>query len=255
MMIWIGIFVLAWLIIMGLMSFLWVINFFRSEPNRIDLFWGIGPLIAGAIFLCHEEISPPRLYVLSLLGFWGGRLSAYAWLIHPIKPLNDKLHRVLQQKRFKNIYLFCHYQVQGFWMVILALPFLFIGRYEVEMGGLQFALGTFVLSMIISESIADTQIYAFLSEKKPGIYQEGLWQYARHPNYWFEGLMWLGFGFMACQVTYGWIGLISPVVYYFVATEKWLPLMERGLLERDSAEYESYQKSVPAFWFGFKKSG
>lgn len=252
-MIWISTFALAWLAVAALMILLWLINLFKYDPDRIDLFWGIGPLIAGIIFLCHEDITPPRLYVLSLLGFWAGRLSAYLWLVAPLRLRPERLKQSLAQKRYRHIRLFGIYQLQGLRMTLVAIPCLWMGRQTMEMGGGQFALGTFILFMIILQSIADTQLYEHLSRKTETLYQSNVWYHSRHPNYFFEGMVWLGFAMMACTISGGWLSLLSPFVYVLCALFVWIPCIERNLVIHFPDAYPQYQQHTGKFWFRFRK--
>lgn len=252
-MIWISIFLLAWGGVAALMLLLWIINYFKPDPDRIDLFWGIGVLLAGVIFLCHDDITPPRLYVLSLLGFWAGRLSAYLWLIAPIRIRPEKLAFALKDKSPKGFKVLWHYQLQGLLMVSAALPCLLMGRLVIEMGLIQFAFGTVILFMIILQSVADTQLYEHLSHKTDELYHSNLWHTCRHPNYFFEGLMWLGFALMACTLSFGWVSLLSPIIYFLAAKLFWLPFMEHQLTEHFDQTYQVYQKQSFALFFRIPK--
>lgn len=250
-MIWITLFFSAVGVNSLLMLLLWFMHLVKNDPDRIDLFWGIGSLIAGLIFLCHDEITPPRLYVASLLGFWAGRLSAYLWLIGPLRHRPGRLTRLLENKKYKNTVLFFIYQFQGFAMTLIALPCLFMGRNEMAMSLVQFAFGTFILFMIILQSIADTELYEHLSAKREAIYELNLWRFCRHPNYFFEGAVLLGFTMMASTTFMGWMAILAPISYYLLARFYWLPLSEGRLVKEYQEAYSAYQADTYAFFFKF----
>ena len=43
----------------------------------------------------------------------------------------------------------------------------------------------------------------------------GLWRYSRHPNYFFESLVWWGSFIAALDSPYGWVAVVCPVLMLY----------------------------------------
>ena len=68
----------ALLVILGMMSFLWIISIIIKNVSIVDLFWGFGFVLANVFyFISTEGIGPRKLIVLILVTVWGLRLSGY----------------------------------------------------------------------------------------------------------------------------------------------------------------------------------
>lgn len=83
-------------------------------------------------------------------------------------------------------------------------------------------LGGVALALLI-ETIADAQLAAFKRDpaNKGQVCARGLWAWSRHPNYFGEWLVWVGFLLMSYNATYrGVPGLLCVgVMYYFLTRE------------------------------------
>jgi steroid 5-alpha reductase family enzyme len=80
----------------------------------------------------------------------------------------------------------------------------------------------------------------------------GLWRYSRHPNYFFEFLIWVSFAIVALPVQYGYLGLISPLlILFFLFRVSGIPVTEEQALRSKGEAYRKYQRSTSAFipWF------
>ena len=114
--------------------------------------------------------------------------------------------------------------------------------------------GIWLVSMI-GEAIADLQLHNF--KKNPAnagkTCRAGLWKYSRHPNYFFEWLIWVGYAVFALGSPWGWIGLISPaLILYFLlgvtgipATEAQALAQPRRRISRIPAHHECLRAMVP----------
>lgn len=100
------------------------------------------------------------------------------------------------------------------------------------------------------EAIADYQKFTFKSDmKNEGKWiQEGLWKYARHPNYFGEILVWAGI-YVACFIALSsierLIGLASPVLITLVLLfVSGVPLLEKSADKRwgNLKEYQGYKR-------------
>jgi len=98
------------------------------------------------------------------------------------------------------------------------------------------------------EVVADYQLKNFLTnpKNKGKLMTSGLWKYSRHPNYFGEGLMWIGIGVIALSVPYGYIALISPLlINYLLVYVSGVPLLEEKYKNRP--DFIAYAKRTNKF--------
>ena len=139
--------------------------------------------------------------------------------------------------------------------VVLSAPFL-IACLDIKapLGLLEkIGAGIWLVSML-GEAIADQQLHNF--KKNPAnagkTCRAGLWRYSRHPNYFFEWMIWVGYAVFALGSPWGWIGLISPaLILYFLLGATGIPATEAQALRSRGDEYREYQRTTSSFvpWF------
>ena len=111
---------------------------------------------------------------------------------------------------------------------------------------------------LIGETIADEQLQSFKREpaNKGKTCDTGLWYYSRHPNYFFEWLVWVGLFIYALGSPNGWIAFVSPLLmFYLMMYVSGVPLAEeQALLSRGQA-YKDYQQTTSVFFPLPKRKG
>jgi steroid 5-alpha reductase family enzyme len=112
---------------------------------------------------------------------------------------------------------------------------------------------TFLVAFL-GELAADWQLSRFKSDpkNKGKVCNVGLWRYSRHPNYFFEWLIWVSFALVASSAQYGYWGFLSPaLILYFLLRVSGIPATEEQALRSKGDAYRRYQKSTSAFvpWF------
>jgi steroid 5-alpha reductase family enzyme len=116
-----------------------------------------------------------------------------------------------------------------------------------------------VFVSLCGETLADGQLAAFRrrEENKGKVCTIGLWRYSRHPNYFFEWMIWVGFGVFALGSAYGWIGLIAPAsIYYLLRYKTGVPMAEESSLKSKGDAFRDYQTTTNEFFPGpFRSSG
>jgi steroid 5-alpha reductase family enzyme len=138
---------------------------------------------------------------------------------------------------------------------VLSLPFLLAlhdplkGIEELENAG----AWTFVVAFL-GEMTADWQLARFKRnpKNKGKVCNVGLWRYSRHPNYFFEWLIWVSFALVASSARYGYWGFLSPaLILYFLLRVSGIPATEEQALRSKGDAYRKYQKATSPFipWF------
>jgi steroid 5-alpha reductase family enzyme len=77
----------------------------------------------------------------------------------------------------------------------------------------------------------------------------GLWRYSRHPNYFFEWLVWVGFFVFALGSPMGWLAIVSPMImFYLLMYVSGVPMAEEQSLKSRGDEYRKYQAATSVFF-------
>ena len=104
----------------------------------------------------------------------------------------------------------------------------------------------------VGVSLADKQLRMFKQKHRDSrkeVCNTGLWKYSRHPNYFFEWVLWLGYIPLGILATGGpWLFLIPPVLYLFLAKVTGIPFVEARKLEASGEEYKNYVKTTSSFF-------
>jgi len=110
------------------------------------------------------------------------------------------------------------------------------------------------LIAISGEALADAQLAAFKrhAANRGRVCDAGLWRYSRHPNYFFEWLIWMAYAVFAFPSPYGYLALIIPaVMLFFLFKVTGIPATEEQSLRSRGDKYREYQRTTSRFvpWF------
>ena len=243
------------LIGMGTLIGLWLVYLWKRNPAVVDLGWAIGLTLMGLIHNLNSFRFFPDKFLISLLVlFWGGRLGGY--LFWTRIRLGKSLHR--NPRISAPLYFLIHYLIQGCFQTAVGFVFIFTAQIT-TLGSIWPKFGFLIWGIGYVGSItADTQLHRF--QKNPDnrgkVCQVGLWNYSRHPNYFFEILLWIGFALIGLPVRLGWLGLISPITLLLTMSLITGPISERQSLKSKPDAYRQYQKTTSMIipWFKTTKT-
>lgn len=246
---------LAIIWVTGLMLLLWLIHLPLKNAAIVDAGWaaGIG-LCAGLYWWYGPGYSGRRLLIALMVVIWSGRLALHLLfnriLFHPEEGRYVELRRKWGSGIEWKFLIF--YMAQGITCVLLSLPVLLaclddtFGLRPVE----QFAALLWVFAKS-GETIADIQLNRFKQNpaNKGQVCRDGLWSWSRHPNYFFEWLIWVSYALFAIACPFGWMGILSPVlILHFVLNVTGIPPTEEQALRSRGEAYAKYQREVSAFF-------
>ncbi len=98
-------------------------------------------------------------------------------------------------------------------------------------------------------AIADGQLRAFARSGAGGVCDRGLWRWSRHPNYFFECLLWSSYALIAPASGYpwGWLALLAPACITLLLTRiSGIPPLEEHMLAKHGEAYRAYQHRTSA---------
>lgn len=238
------------------MSFMWVLYRILKNPSVVDASWSIGLMASGLIYLGSIPITTRSAVIGTLLIIWALRLAGYLWYTRIHRGHVDKRYTELSTswKINQSLGFFLNFQLQG--LLIFIISFIFYWVSASNSTHLSFidgiAIGVVIVG-IIGESLADLQLNQFKKQRSGGVCTIGLWNYSRHPNYFFDWLTWLGFTLFSIQSNMGYLGIISLLFLYLIFTRVTGPLTERGSVQSRGQKYIDYQKQTSMFFPWFKR--
>ena len=238
------------------MCFVWMIYRLLKNPSVVDASWSIGLMMSGLIYLGLMPITPRTTVVSALLTLCALRLAGYLWYTRIHQGHIDKRYTELSNnwKINQSLGFFLNFQLQGLLIFIISFVFYLISSSNnSSLTGIDASAIVLVLIGVTGESVADLQLYRFKNRQKGGVCNIGLWNYSRHPNYFFDWLTWLGFTLFALQSNKGSLGMVSLLVLYLIFTRVTGPLTERGSVQSRGQKYIDYQKQTSMFFPWFKR--
>ncbi len=199
-----------------------------------------------------------RALVAALAVVWSLRLGTHlAIRVIGHHPVEDG--RYVQLRRdWAGVFapkMFGFFQLQAATVVLLGAAFVLAAVNPAPaLHPLEYAGAALWLLAISGEALGDAQLAHFKKNpaNKGQVCAVGLWRYSRHPNYFFEWLIWVSFFVFALGSPYGWIAIIGPAsILYLLLRVTGIPLTEEQSLRSRGDAYRRYQQTTSAFipWF------
>ena len=255
------------------MTVTWLVARKLRNNGIVDIVWsaGFAPLALLYFFLSHAgqrefDTYPRWIAITTMVVIWSLRLGSHLLVrVRAHHPLEDVRYAKLREEWGTNVdaRMFGFFQLQGLLQVLLSVPVMVVrldeNRYSDGIGlGLSGCLGVALwLTGLLGESLADRQLARFRADpaNKGKVCQTGLWNYSRHPNYFFEWLVWVGYAVFALGSPWGWLGLIAPaLMLHFLLNVTGIPMTEELSLKSKGDAYRDYQRTTSAFVPWFKKT-
>lgn len=249
---------LGTLVLLVQMFVLWAIAMHISNAGLVDVGWTIGLPILG---LLYAGLGPGywlRQWLLAAMVLvWGLRLSSHLLSRLLAEPEDGRYREIRRRWAGSNIALrfLCFFEFQGLLDVLLSLPMLLAAQNRApRLSGFEYAGFALWLLAVAGESAADAQLAAFKRSpvNRGRVCSRGLWRYSRHPNYFFEWLVWVAWMLFALGSPCGWLSAISPaLMLYFLLRVTGVAATEAHALKTRGEEYAEYQRSTSSFlpWF------
>jgi len=237
------------------MSFVWLVYRLIKNPSVVDASWSIGLMTSGLIYLWTLPITTRSFVISALLIIWALRLAGYLWYTRIRQGHVDKRYTELSTnwKISKSLGFFLNFQLQGLLIFIISFIFYLIRTSSNSSLSLIDGMAIVIVALgVIGESLADFQLNKFKIRQKGGVCNIGLWNYSRHPNYFFDWLTWLGFTLFAIQSNKGYLGIVSLLLLYVIFTRITGPLTERSSVQSRGQKYIDYQNQTSMFFPWFK---
>lgn len=253
-------FLYSFLLVSGLMTIVWVMQLKNKNAGIVDVVWAISFMCSTILFsLLIDGYAFREYIVIGLVSCWCVRLGYHLFIRNWGEPEDARYASMREKWGAKaNLNMFLFFQFQALASAILSFPFVLILRNpSYTFSGLEI-LGVLLFAIaIIGEAASDSQLKQFKrTAKKMDVCTVGLWNYSRHPNYFFEWLIWVSIFIIALPTPYGWVALYCPLLmWHFLNNVTGIAITELHMLQTRGNVYLNYQKATSAFipWFKLKR--
>jgi steroid 5-alpha reductase family enzyme len=236
-----------------MMFALWLLHLRMRNASVVDVGWATGIGLLAVLYAALGSGLPQRRVTVAILGgVWSIRLAVHLARRVAAEP-EDGRYAELRARWGGNLTVkfLVFFLGQGLLDVFLAIPFLAAAMnpapalHPIEVAGV-----SLWLISIIGEGVADEQLRRFKKDpsNRGRVCDVGLWHYSRHPNYFFEWLIWCAFALFALGSPFGWLSLGGPVLMlYFLLRVTGIPATETHAVQSRGDAYREYQRTTSAF--------
>jgi steroid 5-alpha reductase family enzyme len=238
----------------------WAFQRAARNGGWTDVFWTYGTGATCAVAALAPWGGDPgaawrRLMVAAMLAVWSLRLGTYVAL---------RVGRSPEDVRYADLRREWGAAFQSRMLVLLLLQapitaavgvaVLFSARYPDASFRLPDGLGLLVfLVAIAGETLADRQMKQFKNDpaNHGRVCDRGLWAWSRHPNYFFEALIWVAYPIIGLDLGRPWslASLLAPAIMFaIVRYGTGVPPLEKAMLGSKGEAYRRYQAEVSPFF-------
>lgn len=239
----------------AVMVLLWFVQRRTRNAGIVDAGWAlsVGALATLAATFSDGWIGR-RLAIAVVMATWGARLGLHLLRDRVIGRPEDGRYTELRRlwDATAEVRLFWFFQEQAMAVVFFALPALVASANPRPfLAPLELAALALWLLAFVGELTADRQLEQFKSDpaSRGRTCRAGLWRYSRHPNYFFEWLMWVAYALFALASPWGWLAISCPLaMLYLLFRVTGIPLTEAQALRSRGEDYRQYQQTTNAFF-------
>jgi steroid 5-alpha reductase family enzyme len=242
----------------AVMLALWAIQWKTRDAGVVDVGWAACLGLSAAFCAVTGPGDAERRLILGAMGaVWGLRLASHLLFDRVLKGPEDGRYQMMREKLGSRVQpvMLAFFEAQALLVVVLSAPFV-LGSLDTRPGPgwLDWTGLAIWIIGIAGESVADGQLKAFKKRatSKGQVCDVGLWRYSRHPNYFFEWLIWIGYATIATAAPMGWLAWSAPaLILFFVLKVTGIPPTEARALKSRPEAYRRYQQTTSAFfpWF------
>ncbi len=248
-------------VVAGMMFILWLLHFPLRNAAIVDVGWALGLALLAMIYAVHGAGYWRRTLLFApMVVIWGMRLGFHLLSTRVSGQPEEGRYVEIRRKWGSHIGLkfLLFFEFQALLCGVLSLPFLLAMHDPLKSDPAFDYTGAAIWAVaLLGEVTADAQLARFKKDpkNKGRVCNAVLWRYSRHPNYFFEWLIWVSFAIVALPVRYGYLGLVSPaLIFYFLFRVTGIPATEEQALRSKGEAYRKYQRTTSAFVPWFPKS-
>ena len=246
----------AWMLAAGLQLVLWLVQQRTKNAGIVDVGWALSFVLVVGLFAWRATSCVCSWGVIAAIAaVWSLRLGGY--LISRGAAHGPEEGRYLDLRTrwaphaARNFFVF--FQAQAALTGLLASAFVvpFFVEARDGSGWLRGLGGAIAILGILGESVADAQLARF--KKDPAhhgaVCDVGLWATSRHPNYFFEWCVWIGYAVYGIAFyPYGLIAIVpQAIILGSILGVTGIPPTENQAIRSKGEAYRAYQARVSKF--------
>ena len=249
---------IGWAGAASLMCLLWAWHLRRHNAGIVDVGWAAcvgGLAVFYGVFGGGDAAR--RAAIATMMAAWGTRLAWYLARDRIVgRPEDGRYAELRERGSYAATWkFFPFFQAQALIAVLLSFPaWVSAINPAPSFAAVEIvAVGVWLIALA-GETIADRQLEHFKAQ--PGnrgkTCRIGLWRYSRHPNYFFEWLVWVAYALFALASPHGWMAVACPLLMlYLLFRVTGIPATEAQALRSRGDDYRHYQATTSAFvpWF------
>ncbi len=232
---------------------LWLRGLTGRRMHALPELWGPAFVLLAFTSLIRSEFGGIRpLVAFFLVLIWAGRLWWHTARRARGQPEDRHLRRLRARWASgfprKSLVRLLGLQLAAVWVCSLAVQHAIVDAAPLPLGLIDgLALVLWGLGLAVSV-VADHQLAQARAASDGGVrvFAEGLWRYSRHPNYFGEILVSLGFYFLAAGGGSGLESIAAPAMFVVLVSRiSGIPRVEAGITARRPG-YDRYQSTTSA---------
>ncbi|PBQ30829.1 hypothetical protein CNR22_03245 [Sphingobacteriaceae bacterium] len=249
---------ISWAAVASIMLIVWLWALKIKNNGIVDIFWAFNFLVIAIItWLLADGFTGRKTLVCGLAALWSLRLGIYLLIrVGSHLDVEEGRYKKLREE-WNSTKFFFFFQMQAFSNVMLAIPFFIIAlNPNTEISAVEYFGASLWFLCILGEGISDWQLQYFKKqpENKGKVCQYGLWNYSRHPNYFFQFSIWVSVLIFALPSHYGWLAIICPLsIGYLIFKVTGIPMTEEQAVRSKGEAYKEYQRTTSVFVPWLKK--
>lgn len=246
----------AWALAATLQLVLWLVQQRTRNAGIVDVGWALSFAPIAALFAWRSTACVCGWLVIAVVvGAWSLRLGGYlisrGAATHPEEGRYVELRRRWAPHASRSFFVF--FQAQAALAGVLSSAFVvpFVAEPWDGSGPLLAIGASISIIGILGEASADLQLARFKRDpaNRGKVCDVGLWGYSRHPNYFFEWCVWVGYAVYG--LAFGAWGLIAIAPQAIIFASIWgvtgIPPTEKQAIRSKGDAYRAYQARVSKF--------
>ena len=251
-------FLIAEVALAAIMAAAWAVERATGETGWIDAVWTLGVGATGAILAAAplgdgDGSGWRRAAIAAAVVLWAVRLGSHI-VARTRKTPDDPRYRKLIDVwgAAAPLRLFAFLQAQAIVGAALAFAVALAAHAPSPTLRAQDIGGLVIFAVaLVGEAAADAELARFKADpaNRGRICDVGLWDRSRHPNYFFEWLVWAAFAVTASGDAMRLLAWVAPALMYGVLRyASGVPPLEQHMFLTRGDAFRAYQQRTPVFF-------
>lgn len=241
-------------VVLVFLTVLWVVSVRRQDASLVDRVWGLLFLLEAATWAAlGDGLESRQWLLLGMVTAWSVRLSAYITWRNWGEEEDPRYARMRARspETFPVRSLFTVFWLQGLLAVVIGGPLYYpMIRPDTGLNWIDgVAVAVFLVGLFF-EAVGDWQLSRFLAAptNRGKVMDRGLWRYTRHPNYFGDTVVWVGFALVSVA-SGAWWGIYGAIIMgVLIVRVSGVALTDEAMSSGSTREgYEEYVRRTNAF--------